>query len=230
MRGQILGSIAIVALLAIGCARAPSDGADFEEVPKQENDIKGKGEAETEGEGGGARETPPAAASTSLPTTPANGGPITPAPTGDDRVGRMSFGGTLSATQPKAFGDSAGCRYTVTMNDVKVTVAIEDGKVVSAEVGSRMVEKTPSCPTPVIPPNAHDFAMSSQVDVSKLAEGGRINVPMKATHVTAPSTLLTFGLVKKGTSYEAALTWRRNDDVASTYLWTVTTTLPLVVK
>jgi hypothetical protein len=206
--------------LSIGSMAACGDASDetspdYELVGSKQPNEKEKKEDEAP--------KAPASPSSSTPSTPPAGSTAPPAAAPAAPKSMMSgWAGRLPATAPTPFGDAAGCRYTVTMKDVVLALTFQENKLTAARVESMMNELIiGSCPTPGIKPNKHAFILPAPMDASTL-DAKPLVVTMKGDSAMAPNTVLTMTITKKGDSaMEVGLVWKRVDDQAPSYKWTV---------
>src|SRR5690349_7434471 len=69
-----------------------------------------------------------------------------------------------------AFGGPPYCSYSVTMNNVMMSVTVDSsGAVTAATASALMTESAPNgCPYPLIPPNTHTFTGTGTIQGATL--------------------------------------------------------------
>jgi hypothetical protein len=130
--------------------------------------------------------------------------------------------GTLARVTPAEFGGAPYCPYSITFENVRVSVTLDgDGKVKAAEVNALVKEgTTPDCPNATIPPHEHTYRYAT-ASPSLTAD-----IPLAALSTNKPRAegVLTTTAVTGGV--RAKIRFHRVDQVAPLD-WTVEATVAL---
>src|SRR5262245_8418731 len=131
-----------------------------------------------------------------------------------DATPARPYKGTLDQTPPVQFGGTPYCKYTITLKQIAVEIAIlpggqvTSGRVQALNVEAVVVSTTPNCPatTPVIPANVATYTFQS----AKPSSGG-MQLTFKGASTNNPGVDLTVDLATVGTAVQARLGFHRYD-------------------
>jgi hypothetical protein len=214
--------------MVLACQSLDPSGADYEVVPTQQQQTT-SGTTDPPS----APSSPPVVQERTSDEVPAGTAPSPPVDAGVDEHadamvdGPRSYGGALAANTTKAFGGSGQCRFTVTMENIHVVLAVDGGKIVDADVKADMIEKViGTCGFPSIQTNTHEHVLDKNVDPPNIRDDGSVALTMYRKS-GAPATILFVSVARKGDAFEASLTWKRDDGQAAVLMWTTSANVSL---
>jgi hypothetical protein len=141
-------------------------------------------------------------------------------------VGSTLYRGTLAATAAVEFGGGGFCKYTMTLKQIEVEVAISTtGQITAASTTNLTGEATvPPCDFAPDGPHIQKFALKSATPV-----GSATMLVMQGAADNTPQASLAITLTPGGGAFTAAARWTRTDQQPPLN-WTVTASLTLTLR
>lgn len=216
MRSTLFLGFLVLVGSTYACAVTPALESFDDESPSSSRASKKKKSKATSDD---VEESPAPAStidSTALP--PSDDVPVTAPPV---QASDTVWTGTLAKTPTSKFGGSPYCEYQTHFEDVNVKVVIgPDGKVKSASVTGKAVEEALNgCPNGAIPPNLHDYSLTSAADGTSFTVNG-------GGSAAEPHAKLDADVTASGATGSIAIKLVRDDQKAP-LVWSISTTVPL---
>ena len=128
-----------------------------------------------------------------------------------DQSPPKTYHALLDQTNAVSFGGAPYCKYTITLKQLDVAIAIQpSGRVSSAIVQDLNVEAVvPPCPYSPSPPSIANYSLDSAKPVT-----GGTELTFKGAMANTPAVALTAMLLSSGSVYSAQLGFMRTDQAA----------------